>query len=62
MLQAGESVKRACAYAVALAPKLGFDAYLAAATVALKVLVLIMPFGMSREKQLSYAAFVAAAF
>ena len=61
LLQKGTPIEQARAFALALARELGFDAYLGAAIVALKVLVLMERFSMSRTMQLSHAALVASA-
>jgi hypothetical protein len=62
MTQEGNSVKEARTGAEALSPTLGFDVFMYAASAACKVLLLLASSGMSREVQLSHAAFVASAF
>ena len=62
LLKDGMPVKEACACAVAAASEVGLDAYMYAATDALKLLEFMEPYGLARDMQLSQAAFVASAF
>ena len=62
LLRADRPAQVARAYGVASAPEIGFETCMAAAAVALDVLVLPTPLILSREMELSHAAFVASAF
>jgi hypothetical protein len=55
LLEGGSAVEFAQASAAASAPELGFDVYMVAAKVALDLMVIWAPYGMSRELQLSHA-------
>ena len=62
LLQEGKPVDFARAFGVASAPTMGLDVYFHAARIVLEVLNLVTtPFTMSREMQLSHAAFLASA-